>query len=95
MSQFERRFEDRFSPLFLGCHLYHEDGTVFRESYYWEPLTPDEGRTISPGETVKVEVNVPGLPAGHYVLEFDLVSNDVCWFAINGSQVAGVTVEVK
>jgi SAM-dependent methyltransferase len=78
----------------LGCHVYYGDGTVFRESYHWEPLTPDEDRTISPGETVAVEVNLPGLPSGRYVLEFDMVSNDVCWFAINGSQIARAGVEV-
>lgn len=78
----------------LGCHVRQPDGSMFRESYYWEALTPDEGRKIFPDEIVEVDVQLPGLPRGQYILEFDLVSNDVCWFAINGSQIARVIVEV-
>ena len=47
-----------------------------------------------PGETVEVDVQLPVLPRGRYILEFDLVSNDVCWFAINGSEVVRVAAEV-
>jgi ubiquinone/menaquinone biosynthesis C-methylase UbiE len=78
----------------LGCHVYNADGTVFRESYHWEPLTTGQGHNISPGETVEVEVKLPGLPAGQYILEFDMVSNDVCWFAINGSEVVRIAADV-
>jgi SAM-dependent methyltransferase len=78
----------------LGCHVYQEDGAVVRESYHWEPLTEGEGRSILPEETVKFAVSLPGLPQGSYAIEFDMVSNDVCWFAINGSQVARIQVEV-
>jgi ubiquinone/menaquinone biosynthesis C-methylase UbiE len=77
----------------LGCHVYHRDGTTFRESYHWEPLTTDD-HGILPGETVKFDFQLPGLPHGRYLIEFDMVSNDVCWFAINGSQVARIIVEV-
>ena len=78
----------------LGSHVYDADGAVFKESYHWEPLTQDENRTIQPGETVRIEFELPGLPAGHYRIAFDMVSNDVCWFAINGSQVVNVDVRV-
>ena len=78
----------------LGCHVRQADGSMFRESYHWEPLT-DDGRAILPGETVVVTVRLPGLPRGQYLIEFDLVSNDVCWFAINGSQVARIELEVR
>jgi hypothetical protein len=77
----------------LGCHVRHADGSMFRESYHWEPLTGDD-RNILPGETVALKVQLPGLPRGQYILEFDLVSNDVCWFAINGSEVARVAADV-
>lgn len=79
----------------LGCHVYHADGTVFRESYHWEPLTADAGHAIGPGEIVKISFQLPGLPSGRYRLDFDMVSNDVCWFAINGSQIAHVELEVS
>lgn len=78
----------------LGCHVRYEDGSVFRESYQWIALTSGEGRKILPGETVAVEVELPSLPRGKYVLEFDLVSNNICWFAVNGSQVARADADV-
>jgi SAM-dependent methyltransferase len=78
----------------LGCHVRRADGSMFRESYHWEPLTAGEGRDVLPGETVEVEVVMPGLPRGQHILEFDLVSNDVCWFAINGSEVVRVTAQI-
>ena len=78
----------------LGCHVHRVNGEVFRRSFHWEALTPDEGRPISPGERVELDVNLPELPAGNYTVEFDMVSNDVCWFAVNGSEVVRVNVEV-
>jgi SAM-dependent methyltransferase len=79
----------------LGCHVRHADSSMLQESYHWQALTAGEGRNIVPGETVEVGVEIPGLARGQYILEFDLVSNDVCWFAINGSQIARVAVEVS
>lgn len=78
----------------LGVHVCDPQGQMLRNSYHWEALTPDEGRPIMPGETVAVEVNVPGLPVGRYVLKFDMVSYDVCWFGSNGSPQTYVSVEV-
>lgn len=78
----------------LGCHVRHADGSMFRESYHWEALTSAAGRSILPGETIEVAVELPRLPLGQYILEFDLVSNDICWFAINGSQIARVSANV-
>jgi ubiquinone/menaquinone biosynthesis C-methylase UbiE len=78
----------------LGCHVYLSDGNLFRHSYHWEALTPGEGRPILPNETIETEVSIPALPKGKYLLEFDMVSNDVCWFALNGSQQARIALEV-
>ncbi|MCU1264982.1 MAG: hypothetical protein JWM21_1300 [Acidobacteria bacterium] len=78
----------------LGCHVYHADGTVFRESYHWEPLTAAADHPLQPNETVQFSFHLPALPRGRYRLDFDMVSNDVCWFAINGSQIAQVELEV-
>jgi ubiquinone/menaquinone biosynthesis C-methylase UbiE len=78
----------------LGCHVYNADGTVFRESYHWEPLTAGDGRAILPGETIEVDIAIPALPGGRYILEFDMVSNDVCWFAINGSELVRIAADV-
>jgi ubiquinone/menaquinone biosynthesis C-methylase UbiE len=78
----------------LGCHVYHADGSVFRNSFHWEPLTPGDGGAIEPGETIEIDVTLPRLPRGTYVVEFDMVSNDVCWFAVNGSETPKITIEV-
>lgn len=78
----------------LGCHVYESSGRIFHHSYHWEVLTPGDGRPIMPNETVEFEVNLPPLPKGSYILEFDMVSNDVCWFALNGSPTVRVTANV-
>jgi ubiquinone/menaquinone biosynthesis C-methylase UbiE len=78
----------------LGCHVYQGDGKLFRHSYHWEALTPGAGRPVLPNETVETEVSIPALPRGQYLLEFDMVSYDVCWFALNGSQQVRIALEV-
>ena len=78
----------------LGCHVYDKKGRLYHHSFHWEALTPDE-RRVFPGETVSVEVNVPPLPKGKYILEFDMVSNDVSWFSRVGSPVVRIAVNVK
>lgn len=47
-----------------------------------------------PGQTVMVDAELPALLAGRYLLEIDLVSNDVCWFALNGSPTAQLEAHV-
>ncbi len=79
----------------LGCHVYDSEGNIYHHSFHWEALTPGDGRKIMPGETVTLEVNLPPLTRGTYILEFDLVSLDVSWFARNGSPVVRVPMEVS
>jgi hypothetical protein len=43
---------------------------------------------------VKVDFTLQALPAGEYLLEFDLVSEGVGWFEANGSKTATVAVSV-
>jgi SAM-dependent methyltransferase len=78
----------------LGCHVYESQGKIFHHSYHWEALTPGNGRAIMPNETVELELSLPPLPGGSYILEFDMVSNDVCWFARNGSPTVRVLLKV-
>ena len=77
----------------LGCHVFKQDGTTFKESFHWQPLRTDN-REVQPGEVVRLEFELPVLPLGSYRIDFDMVSNDVCWFAINGSEVASVNLQV-
>ena len=81
-----------WGPAWLPCH--DNEGNIYHHSFHWEALTPGEGRIIVPGETLKLEVNLPRLPRGSYILEFDLVSNEVCWFARNGSPTVSVRASV-
>lgn len=83
-----------FGAVLLGCHVYYANNVMYRHSYHWEALTPDEGRPILPKESVALDVNIPALDKGNYILEFDMISNDVCWFALNGSQQVRVAVQI-
>lgn len=66
----------------LGCHLYA--GAELRNfDYAWTPL-PIEGKRLDPGESLETTLSLPRLPRGEYTLEFDLVSNRVCWFSQAG-----------
>jgi ubiquinone/menaquinone biosynthesis C-methylase UbiE len=78
----------------LGCHLLELSGEVIKIDFFRHPLTSGEGRPIRPGERLKFHVELPALPKGRYKLEFDLVSERVCWFSRNGSRTVEITVEV-
>jgi len=76
----------------LGVHLRRRDGS---------PLAVDFARVrlaggSAPGDiqTVSFELKPPPAP-GEYLLEFDLVSEGVGWFEMNGSATATVAVVVR
>lgn len=79
----------------LGCHVYKSNGEVFRQSYHWESLTDGDGVPVKPNEIIDVMVTLPPLPPGNYILEFDMVSNEVAWFAQNHSSTVRVALSVK
>ncbi len=78
----------------IGAHLYDEHGVILRHSYHWEPLTPDDGHPIAPGESVTGVVNLPAPAPGRYLVELDLVAADVVWFGLNGSATPRVSLSV-
>ena len=55
---------------------------------------PGDGVPVNPGTRVDVNVVMPPLQIGKYILEFDLVSNDVAWFAQNRSPTTKISLEV-
>ena len=79
----------------LGCHVYDSEGQIYHHSFHWEVLTPGEGRRVLPNETLEVEVNLPPLPTGNYILEFDMVSYQVSWFARNGSPTDRINAAIE
>jgi 2-polyprenyl-3-methyl-5-hydroxy-6-metoxy-1,4-benzoquinol methylase len=80
--------------VYLGCHLADGSGRMLKTDFSRHELTPGAGHPIASGETVKLEIKLPPLPKGRYLLEFDLVSESVSWFAYNGSQTVRIAVEV-
>jgi SAM-dependent methyltransferase len=85
--------ESGLGAVYLGFHVKDEKGDTLKQSYHWQALTPDASRATQPGESLVVEAYLPALPPGRYRLEMDLVSNDVCWFALNGSPTAEMEAE--
>ena len=83
----------RIGAVNLGVHLCDPSGRVLNLDYFRQPLSPE--RVVRPGETLELKFQVPSPPTGRYVLEFDLVSEAVCWFATNGSRTVRIAVEVE
>ena len=81
--------------VWLGCNLLGPAGRVAGYDCPRHALTPGDGRPVAPGETLTLDVKIPAPPKGSHVLEFDLVSEAVAWFATVGSEPARVNVEVK
>jgi SAM-dependent methyltransferase len=81
-------------PVHLGTHLLSAEGVLINRDYSRHDLTPGEGRAVEPGESVTFSAAVPAPPVGNYILEFDLVSEYVCWFENTGSAVVRVEIEV-
>jgi len=76
----------------LGSHLYDGDGKLVTFDHDWQPLSDERTK---PGESVTLDFALPPLAAGSYIIEFDCVSNGVCWFAQMGSRAVRAAVEVK
>lgn len=76
----------RVGAVRLGCHLLSVDGQCLDYDFYRVDLAPAARREILPDETIELEFMTPPLPAGRYLLEFDLVSEHVCWFVDTGLQ---------
>jgi SAM-dependent methyltransferase len=75
----------------LGVHLRSHDG---------RPLDVDFGRAVlehatAPGEEHTVAFVLDPPSPGDYLLEFDLVSEGVAWFEMNGSATATVRITVQ
>ena len=78
----------------LCAHLFDSDGTLLELVYFRMPLTQDS-RNIMPGEAVTLNARIPAPPPGKYTLEFDVVSELVTWFSINGSLTTRHGIEVR
>jgi SAM-dependent methyltransferase len=79
-----------FGPVFVGVHLFARDGQLIDRDFGRVRLP----RGLQPGESASVRFTLDAPPAGHYRLGFDLVSEHVCWFEMNGADVVSVDVSV-
>lgn len=73
-----------YGPVLLGVRMHLADQTVRDLRRISLP-----GNGIGPGESVSfpVRVEIPAQPEGVVAVEFDLISELVCWFGANGSPV--------
>jgi SAM-dependent methyltransferase len=78
----------------LGSHLLDASGKLLEHGYSRHALSPGEGRSIAPGETVTIDLQVPPPAKGRYVLEFDLVSGSVTWFSAQGAATVRLAIQV-
>ena len=81
-------------PVHLGTHLLDRNGVLINGNYSRHVVTAGDGRPVRPGETVSFKTTVPSPAKGRYILEFDLVSEWVCWFEQNGSPTVKIEIEV-
>ena len=75
----------------MSCHLLNTD---------YEVITWDNQRTslpepVLPGERMKLNLNVcaPSEP-GKYILEIDMVKEEIAWFKVQGTDPVFISLEV-
>lgn len=76
----------------LGNHWLNESREIIVNDDGREPLP----KTLNPGEEVEfsLTVTMPGVP-GNYVLELDMVHEQVAWFKDKGSQTKRIPIKVE
>jgi SAM-dependent methyltransferase len=52
----------------FGCHLLDASGRMLNLDFFRHPLTPGEGRIVSPGEMLSLDMRIPPPPKGTYIL---------------------------
>ena len=78
----------------FGSHLKNLMTGEYLTDYSWDLLDPST-KPIVPGQTVRVESSLPVPAPGKYEISFDLVSDQVCWFAsMAGCRPVSFVIEV-
>lgn len=84
----------KIGPVHLGAHLFDRLGKQLNYDYFRHVLNPGGNKPILPNETLNFDIQVPLPPKGCYILEFDLVSEGIVWFSVNGSETIRIAIEV-
>jgi SAM-dependent methyltransferase len=79
-----------FGPVLVGVHLFAPDGQLIDRDFGRIRLP----RGLRPGEMATFRFTLDAPPPGDYRLAFDLVSEQVCWFEMNGTEVVWIDVSV-
>jgi hypothetical protein len=74
----------------LGAQLRRPDGSLINRDFARAHLP----RTLGPGETLALDIELPPMEAGQYQLTFDLVNEGIDWFEACGSPVTTVPLTV-
>jgi hypothetical protein len=77
-------------PVRIGVHLFERSGTLIDLDFARVPLP----RGVPPGQSIRFGFSVPAPPPGEFRLGFDLVSEGVCWFEVNGAEPVMIDVAV-
>ncbi|MDP3785858.1 MAG: hypothetical protein Q8Q55_02115, partial [Undibacterium sp.] len=74
----------------LGAHLFDDQGQMLDHDFYRYHFLVED---CLPGASVNFSCSVPWpSEMENFVLEFDLVSEQICWFAFNGSKTEKLTI---
>lgn len=75
---------DKSGSVNVGAFLFtlHDDGSVLKSQEFRFSLSE---KMVHPDQMIITDVCIPELKIGHYRLEIDLVSENICWFQFNGS----------
>jgi 2-polyprenyl-3-methyl-5-hydroxy-6-metoxy-1,4-benzoquinol methylase len=76
----------------VGAHLYDSSGELLDFDLMRIPLEAG-GQSVSPHETAIGKGQIPELPPGVYVIEFDLVAEGVTWFAELGTRTTRISYQ--
>jgi lipopolysaccharide transport system ATP-binding protein len=77
----------------IGCHLLNPQEDMLDGDYFRATLS-DAEQPIHPGDSFSRTFLLPAPGPGQYVLEIDLVSENVCWFATNASRPVRISISV-
>ncbi len=80
----------------LGVHLLDATGeTTVEHDYLRRRIGPASLLSLAPGDEIAFDIEVPAPAYGQYILEFDLVSEMICWFAQRGSRTVRIPIRVS
>ncbi len=82
--------DSRPGGVLIGCHLARSNGELVDHDFLRVPLKPSPAESTDAEEQLEISFTFTAPPPGSYVLDFDLVSEGVCWFAANGSRTVRV-----